>query len=101
MASGKLTSGRCGEAPHKNSSRLAGLTGRPCAELQQAQGRDTAHALTQCPVVDEICSPFAPAYEARKALAEDGLLLDDAEPFDTLPEHCQALADKVNTAGPA
>lgn len=46
---------------------------------------------------------LAPAGEARKALAddyqrmvEDGLLLDDAEPFDTLLERCHALADRVN-----
>ena len=46
---------------------------------------------------------LAPAGEARKALAEDyqrmvedGLLLDDAEPFDVLLDRCQALADRVN-----
>lgn len=46
---------------------------------------------------------LAPAGEAREALAEDyqrmvedGLLLDDAEPFDVLLDRCQALADRVN-----
>jgi hypothetical protein len=46
---------------------------------------------------------LAPAGEARDVLAsdyepmvEDGLLLDDAEPFESLLERCQALADKVN-----
>jgi hypothetical protein len=29
-------------------------------------------------------------------MVEDGLLLDDAEPFDALLERCRALADKVN-----
>lgn len=48
---------------------------------------------------------LAPIGDARKALAEDyrrmvedGLLLDDAEPFDKLLERCQALALKVNAA---
>ena len=31
-------------------------------------------------------------------MVEDGLLLDDAEPFDALLLRCQALADKVNAA---
>jgi hypothetical protein len=31
-------------------------------------------------------------------MVEDGLLLDDAEPFDALLQRCQALADKVNAA---
>jgi hypothetical protein len=53
---------------------------------------------------------LAPSGDARRALAEDyermvedGLLLDDAEPFDDLLRRCQALADKVNAAvrGPA
>ena len=53
---------------------------------------------------------LAPSGDARRALAEDyermvedGLLLDDAEPFDALLRRCQALADKVNAAvrGPA
>lgn len=46
---------------------------------------------------------LAPAGEARDVLAsdyehmvEDGLLLDDAEPFESLLERCQALAEKVN-----
>lgn len=46
---------------------------------------------------------LAPSGQARKVLAEDyarmvedGLLLDDAEPFDTLLQRCQALAEKVN-----
>lgn len=46
---------------------------------------------------------LAPVGNARKALAEDyqrmvedGLLLEDAEPFDALLEHCLALAAKVN-----
>jgi len=46
---------------------------------------------------------LAPAGEARGALAEDyqhmvedGLLLDDAEPFDALLDRCQALAERVN-----
>ncbi len=29
-------------------------------------------------------------------MVEDGLLMDDAEPFDNLLERCQALAGKVN-----
>jgi len=48
---------------------------------------------------------LAPSGGARQALAEDyrrmvedGLLLDDAEPFDALLERCSALADKVNNA---
>ena len=48
---------------------------------------------------------LAPSGDARRALAEDyermvedGLLLDDAEPFDALLRRCQALADKVNAA---
>lgn len=48
---------------------------------------------------------LSPAGEARKALAgdyqrmvEDGLLLDDAEPFEALLQRCQTLADKVNVA---
>ena len=48
---------------------------------------------------------LAPGGDARKTLAEDyqrmiddGLLLDDAEPFDVLLQRCQALALKVNTA---
>jgi hypothetical protein len=46
---------------------------------------------------------LAPRGDAHKALSEDyrrmvddGLLLDDAEPFDTLLSRCQALAEKVN-----
>jgi len=46
---------------------------------------------------------LAPSGHARTALAEDyqrmvqdGLLLDDAEPFDALLERCQALAERVN-----
>ena len=48
---------------------------------------------------------LAPTGGARQALAddyqrmvEDGLLLDDAEPFDALLQRCQTLADKVNAA---
>jgi hypothetical protein len=48
---------------------------------------------------------LAPSGDARKTLAadcprmvEDGLLLDDAEPFDALLQRCQALANKVNAA---
>jgi len=48
---------------------------------------------------------LAPSGDARKTLAEDyprmvedGLLLDDAEPFDALLQHWQALALKVNAA---
>ena len=44
-----------------------------------------------------------PSGDARRALPEDyqrmvqlGLLLHEAEPFDALLHHCQALADKVN-----
>lgn len=47
---------------------------------------------------------LVPGGDARVALADDyqrmvddGLLMDDAEPFDNLLELCQALADKVNT----
>ncbi len=29
-------------------------------------------------------------------MVDDGLLLDDAEPFDALLSRCQALAEKVN-----
>lgn len=46
---------------------------------------------------------LVPGGAARTALAddyqrmvEDGLLMDDAEPFDNLLERCQALAGKVN-----
>ena len=46
---------------------------------------------------------LAPSGEAREVLAEDyarmaedGLLLDDADPFEALLERCRALADKVN-----
>lgn len=48
---------------------------------------------------------LAPAGGAREALAEDyrhmvedGLLLEDAEPFEALLQRCQTLADKVNVA---
>jgi Nucleotidyl transferase AbiEii toxin, Type IV TA system len=48
---------------------------------------------------------LAPTGDARRTLAEDyqrmiedGLLLDDAEPFDTLLQRCQAIAYKVNAA---
>ena len=50
---------------------------------------------------------LAPGGDARKTLADDyqrmiddGLLLDDAEPFDVLLQRCQALAFKVNAAAP-
>ncbi len=50
---------------------------------------------------------LAPSGDARKTLAEDyqrmvddGLLLDDAEPFDALLQRCHALALKVNAAVP-
>jgi Nucleotidyl transferase AbiEii toxin, Type IV TA system len=46
---------------------------------------------------------LAPSGHAQQTLAddyqrmvEDGLLLDDAEPFDDLLQRCQALSDKVN-----
>lgn len=46
---------------------------------------------------------LVPNGDARTTLAddyqrmvEDGLLMDDAEPFDTLLDRCQTLADKVN-----
>ncbi len=46
---------------------------------------------------------LAPSGDAHKALAEDylrmvddGLLLDDAEPFEALLNRCQVLAEKVN-----
>lgn len=32
----------------------------------------------------------------RLGTVKDGLLLDDAEPFEALLERCQALAEKVN-----
>ena len=48
---------------------------------------------------------LAPSGDARQARAEDyrhmvedGLLLDDAEPFEALLQRCQTLADKVNVA---
>jgi hypothetical protein len=48
---------------------------------------------------------LVPVDAARAALAddyqrmvEDGLLLDDAEPFDDLLEQCRAIADRVNQA---
>lgn len=48
---------------------------------------------------------LAPSGDARNTLAEDyermiedGLLLDDAEPFDALLRRCRAIADKVNAA---
>lgn len=31
-------------------------------------------------------------------MVEDGLLLDDAGPFEALLQRCQTLADKVNVA---
>lgn len=50
-------------------------------------------------------STLAPSGDARQTLAEDyqrmvedGLLSDDAEPFDVLLQRCQALALKVNAA---
>jgi hypothetical protein len=50
---------------------------------------------------------LSPAGDARQALAEgdqrmveDGLLLDDAKPFDALLQRCQALALKAPTAVP-
>ena len=30
-------------------------------------------------------------------MVEDGLLLDEAKPFDVLLERCRALAEKVNS----
>ena len=36
--------------------------------------------------------------EDYQRMVEDGLLLDDAEPFDVLLQRCQALALKVNAA---
>lgn len=48
-----------------------------------------------------------PNGEARKTLADDysrmvddGLLLDDAEDFDALLSHCQAIQNKVDAAAP-
>jgi len=48
---------------------------------------------------------LAPSGDARETLAEDyqrmvedGLLLDDAEPFDVLLQRCQAFALKMNAA---
>jgi Nucleotidyl transferase AbiEii toxin, Type IV TA system len=48
---------------------------------------------------------LVPQGAARKTLADDysrmvddGLLLDDAEDFDALLSHCQAIQDKVNAA---
>ena len=48
---------------------------------------------------------LAPSGDARKTLAEDyqrmvedGLLLDEAEPFDVLLQRCHALALTVNAA---
>ena len=48
---------------------------------------------------------LAPIDGARRALADDysrmiddGLLLDDAEPFDALLDQCRAIADRVNRA---
>jgi hypothetical protein len=48
---------------------------------------------------------LAPIDGARRALADDysrmiddGLLLDDAEPFEALLEQCRAIADRVNRA---
>ena len=48
---------------------------------------------------------LAPSGDARRTLAEDyqrmvgdGLLLDDAEPFDALLQRCRAIAVKVNAA---
>ena len=31
-------------------------------------------------------------------MVDDGMLLEDAEPFETLMQRCQALALKVNAA---
>lgn len=51
---------------------------------------------------------LAPQDGARDALAEDyrrmiedGLLVDEGEPFDALMERCEALANRTNAAAPA
>lgn len=50
---------------------------------------------------------LVPAGTARERLAEDyaamardGLLLDDADPFDTIMEHCQAIQERANASVP-
>lgn len=47
--------------------------------------------------VDSAAAGRALAQDYQR-MVEDGLLLDDAEPFVVLLQRCQALADKVNAA---
>ena len=35
--------------------------------------------------------------EDYKGMVEDGLLLDDAESFEKLMQHCQAIQDRANS----
>lgn len=60
---------------------------------------------TRVPVSTCVQARPGPGNNARRTLAEDyrrmvedGLLLDDAEPFDALPQRCQAPADEINAA---
>lgn len=41
----------------------------------------------------DACTALADDYQR---MVEDGLLMDNAEAFDSMLERCQALADKVN-----
>ena len=41
-------------------------------------------------------SSFAALADDYARMVDDGLLLDDAEPFDALMNHCQAIADRAN-----
>ena len=55
------------------------------------------------PIGGHLC--LVPKGAARERLAEDyaamvrdGLLLDDADPFDTVMEHCQAIQERANAS---
>ena len=84
-------------------TRSTGLPSRskPCREARRIiSSRDSANSVWPRAPCDTRSSG-----DARKTLAEDyqrmvedGLLLDDAEPFDALLQRCQALALKVNAA---
>ncbi|HMN77194.1 MAG TPA: nucleotidyl transferase AbiEii/AbiGii toxin family protein [Burkholderiaceae bacterium] len=55
-------------------------------------GAAVTGALVLVPTGDA-CTALADDYQR---MVEDGLLMDDAEPFDTLLDRCQTLAHKVN-----
>lgn len=69
-----------------------------------------AKSTPDCAPIDYVAAvsgalDLAPSGDAQRTLVEDyrrmvedGLLLDDAEPFNALLQHCQTLADMVNSA---